>query len=172
MYTITLERLGIKCCVYYDIPHIYLFSELRSISYEIVEKIYLIEIIRWQLVCSFPIPVYPQTWNENKGDKFGRVGFTRGDFTHPMEFTEEYHDFVEKHVLGQTIPANLSGEDDIKKAVSIIMSNPNVAPYISKNLIMRLTKSNPSPAYIQRITTVFNETNGSLAAVTKAILLD
>ena len=52
------------------------------------------------------------------------------------------------------------------------MSNPNVAPYISKNLIMRLTKSNPSPAYIQRITTVFNETNGSLAAVTKAILLD
>jgi uncharacterized protein (DUF1800 family) len=110
--------------------------------------------------------------NVNRGDRFGRVGFTRGDFTHPMEFTAKYHDFGEKQVLGQSIPANLSGEEDIKKAVSIIMSNANVAPYISKNLIMRLAKSNPSPEYIKRVATVFNTTKGNLAEVTKAILLD
>jgi len=110
--------------------------------------------------------------NVNRGDGFGRVGFTRGDFTHPMEFTAKYHDFGQKQVLGQNIPANLTGEEDIKKAVSIIMSNTNVAPYISKNLIMRLAKSNPSPEYIKRVATVFNTTKGNLAEVTKAILLD
>ena len=108
----------------------------------------------------------------NKGDRFGVVGFRRGDFTHPMEFTAEYHDFSKKSVLGKTIPANLSGEEDIKKAISIIMSNPNVAPYISKNLIMRLAKSNPSPEYIKRVATVFNATKGNLAEVIKAIFLD
>jgi len=58
--------------------------------------------------------------DDNRWDKFGVVGFTRGDFTHPMEFTEEYHDFGEKHVLGQTIPANLSGEEDIKKQLVLL----------------------------------------------------
>jgi len=38
----------------------------------------------------------------NHGDRFGRVGFTRGDFTHPLEFTEKYHDFGEKKLLGET----------------------------------------------------------------------
>ncbi len=109
---------------------------------------------------------------KNRDDRFGRVGFTRGDFTHPLEFTQEYHDFGEKKLLGETIPANLSGEDDIKMAVNIIMNNPNIAPYISKNLIMRLTKSNPSPDYVERVATVFNSTHGDLKAVIKAIFLD
>jgi len=108
----------------------------------------------------------------NRGDRFGVVGFTRGDFTHPLEFTQEYHDFGEKRVLGQTIPAELSGEDDIKRAIDIILSNSNVAPYISKNLIMRLTKSNPSPDYIKRVATVFNSSRGDLKAVIKALFLD
>jgi len=52
------------------------------------------------------------------------------------------------------------------------MNNPNVAPYISKNLIMRLTKSNPSPDYVARVATVFKETRGDLKEVVKAIFLD
>ena len=111
-------------------------------------------------------------WDIQRNRWFGDVGFTVGDLTHPIEFTEEYHDFGEKSVLGEKISAGLSGEDDIKKAIDIIMSNANVAPFISKNLIMRLTKSNPTPAYIARVATVFNSTNGDLKAVTKAILLD
>jgi uncharacterized protein (DUF1800 family) len=110
--------------------------------------------------------------DDNIWDSFGAVGFTRGDFTHPVEFHPKYHDFGEKKVLGETIPADLSGEDDIKKAIDIIMNNPNVAPFISKNLIMRLTKSNPSPDYVARVATVFNNSNGDLKKVIKAILLD
>ena len=111
-------------------------------------------------------------WDIKRNSRFGLVGFTRGDLTHPIEFTEKYHDFGEKKVLGETIPANLSGEEDIKKAIDIIMNNPNVAPFISKNLIIRLTKSNPSPKYIGRVATVFKDSGGDLKEVVKAILLD
>ncbi len=108
----------------------------------------------------------------NSGDKFGRVGFRRGDFTHPLEFTSIYHDDKKKVILGQSIEAGLSGDEDIKRAIDIITSDTNVAPYISKNLILRLTKSNPSPAYIKRVATVFKESGGDLKAVVKAIFLD
>ena len=111
-------------------------------------------------------------WDLKRNWRYGLVGFTRGDLTHPVEFTPQYHDDGEKELLGESIPAGLSGEDDIKAALDIIMHNPNVAPYISKHLIMRLTKSNPSPSYITRVATRFNNSNGDLKEVVKAILLD
>jgi len=111
-------------------------------------------------------------WDLKRNRRFGQIGFRRGDLTHPMEFTQEYHDFKSKKVLGETIPANLSGEEDIKQAVNIIMRNSNVAPFISKNLIMRLTKSNPTSNYITRVASTFNATNGDLKSVVKAIFLD
>ncbi len=130
-----------------------------------------------------PTPTYTQEdvnqlsrvftgWDLKRNPRFGLVGFKRGDYTHPLEFTASYHDSGEKKVLGQTIPAGLSGKEDIQRAVSIIMSQNSVAPYISKNLIMRLVKSNPSPSYIARVASVFNSTRGDLKAVVKAIFLD
>ena len=111
-------------------------------------------------------------WDIKRNPWFGLVGFLRGDLTHPVEFTEKYHDSGEKKILGATIPAGLSGEDDIKQAVDIIFAQDSVAPYISKNLIMRLTKSNPSPEYVRRVATVFRESAGDLKKTVKAILLD
>src|SRR5581483_3278955 len=49
---------------------------------------------------------------------------------------------------------------------------PNVAPFISKQLIQHLVKSNPTPAYVQRVATVFTQTQGDMKAVITAILLD
>ena len=111
-------------------------------------------------------------WDLKRNRRFGQIGFKRGDLTHPMEFTEEYHDFRSKKLLGETISANLSGEEDIKQAIDIIMKNPNVAPFISKNLILRLAKSNPTPNYVARVANIFNATNGDLKSVVKAIFLD
>ncbi len=111
-------------------------------------------------------------WDLKRNNRYGLVGFRRGDLTHKVEFSEEYHDFEAKQVLGSTIPAGLNGEEDIKTAVDIIFSQPSVAPYISKNLIMRLTKSNPSPEYIQRVAIVFRDSEGDLKKTVKAILLD
>ncbi len=56
------------------------------------------------------------------------------------------------------------------------MSHPNVGPFISKQLIQHLVTSNPSPAYVARITAVFNDNGsgvrGDLKAVVNAILMD
>ena len=78
--------------------------------------------------------------------------------------------------LGSTVPAGLSGADALKAALDIIYAHPNVAPFISSQLIQRLVTSNPSPAYVSRIATVFNNdgkgVKGNLKAVVRAILLD
>jgi uncharacterized protein (DUF1800 family)/predicted protein tyrosine phosphatase len=115
-------------------------------------------------------------WDIKRNPKYGKIGFTRGDLTHPCEFTQEYHDFDKKLVLGKTIPAGLSGKEDIEALVDILMKHQNIAPFISKILIQRLAKSNPSPDYVQRVAEVFNDNGdgikGDLKAVIKAIFTD
>jgi hypothetical protein len=52
---------------------------------------------------------------------------------------------------------------------------PNVAPFICRQLIQRLVTSNPSPAYLRAVSLVFNNNGGGvrgdLRAVVRAILL-
>lgn len=54
--------------------------------------------------------------------------------------------------------------------------HPNVPPFMSRQLIQRLTTSNPSPGYIDRVAATFEDNGsgvrGDLGAVVKAILLD
>jgi uncharacterized protein (DUF1800 family) len=57
-----------------------------------------------------------------------------------------------------------------------MFNHPNNAPFISKQLIQRLVTSNPSPAYVQRVTSVYINNGkgirGDLGAVYSAILQD
>jgi hypothetical protein len=103
---------------------------------------------------------------------FGYIAPRQGDYLHNLECVSKYHDYREKHILGKTIPSDLNCIDDIKYAISILNSNPNIAPFISKKLIKRLVKSNPSKEYVKRVATVFRDTNGNLKKVVRAILLD
>lgn len=61
-------------------------------------------------------------------------------------------------------------------ALDILFNHENVGPFISRTLIQRLIKSNPSPNYIERISGIFNDngqgTRGDLKAVVNAILMD
>lgn len=88
------------------------------------------------------------------------------------------HEAGIKTFLGKTIPARSveQGELDIKDGLDIIFNHPNVGPFIARRLIQRLVTSNPSPAYIQRVATIFNNNGsgvrGDLKAVVRAILLD
>jgi len=95
----------------------------------------------------------------------------------PMIMFEEFHSKGEKNILpGVTIPAGQPGMEDINQTLDILFNHPNVAPFISKRLIQHLIKSNPSPAFVNRISTVFNNNGngvrGDFKAVVKAILLD
>ncbi len=78
-----------------------------------------------------------------------------------------------KTVLGgATIPANQTCAQDVADEIAIIASHQNVAPFISRQLIQRFVSSNPSPAYIQRVASVFDTPGNDLGDVIKAILTD
>lgn len=95
----------------------------------------------------------------------------------PMQAFENKHDTDQKVLFGnQVIPAGQSAYDDLSAAMDILFNHPNVAPFISKQLIQRLVTSNPTPGYVERVANVFNNNGqgerGDLGAVVRAILLD
>ena len=79
-----------------------------------------------------------------------------------------------KTFLGLTIPAGTDATSALTQALDKIFSHPNTAPFFSRQLIQRLVTSNPSPAYVARVATVFNNSAdpGNLRAVISAVLLD
>ncbi|MEM9364799.1 MAG: DUF1800 family protein [Planctomycetota bacterium] len=105
-------------------------------------------------------------WNQN-----------RANLHEPMIIYDEIHDFGPKTLLnGQTLQADADGKTDIQNGLDNLYSHPNVAPFISRLLIQRLVRSNPSRYYLARVSRVFNNNGqgvkGDMKAVVKAILTD
>ena len=95
----------------------------------------------------------------------------------PLKMYDNFHSQGEKKLLNGTIvPAGQTGMQDIDAAIDNLFNHPNVGPFIGKQLIQRLVKSNPSPAYVSRVTEAFNGNDntprGDMKAVLRAILLD
>jgi uncharacterized protein (DUF1800 family) len=90
--------------------------------------------------------------------------------------TTNYHDVGAKSVMGYSQPAGTRAEADVRWAVQLAANHPNTGVYIGRQLIQQLVTSNPSPAYVNRITAVWNNNGqgvrGDLRAVVRAILLD
>ena len=110
------------------------------------------------------------------------VGGTVPNYRDPMvlhkdsQGREDYHDRGPKTLLnGVQLPGGQPADQELNAAIDNIADHPNVAPFISKQLIQHLVTSNPSPAYVQRIANVFvaNRTSATqLFEVVRAILLD
>jgi uncharacterized protein (DUF1800 family) len=96
----------------------------------------------------------------------------------PMQPYPQYHSVSEKDFLGTVVAAQQVPDPalSLNTALNAIAAHPNVAPFISRQLIQRLVTSNPSPDYVARVAAVFandgNGVRGNLGAVVKAILLD
>ena len=95
----------------------------------------------------------------------------------PMQLWPAFHDSGSKTLLnGVVVPAGQGGTADLRTALDNIFEHSNVAPFIAIRLIQRLVTSNPSPAYVARVASVFENNGagvrGDLGAVVKAILLD
>ena len=132
-----------------------------------------------------PIPTYDQDvikgfahvftgWHFADKPSWAQQGINLFD---PMKSFEDFHDTGEKRLLdGETIPSGGTATSDLEAALDNIFNHPNVGPFISKQLIQRLVTSNPSPDYINRVATVFNDNGngvrGDLKAVVEAILVD
>ncbi|HJZ75941.1 MAG TPA: DUF1800 family protein [Vicinamibacterales bacterium] len=128
-----------------------------------------------------PIPTYDQTTVNNLARVFTGWRFAPGapgipNYIDPMVVNEAQHDVGEKMLLnGAVLPAGQNTAKDLGDAIDNIVNDSNVGPFISKLLIQHLVTSNPTPAYVARIASVFNgggAARGDLRAVVKAILLD
>ena len=98
------------------------------------------------------------------------------DMSTPMVAFENEHDTTAKHLLnGFTTASGRTTLQDLDSAIDNIFNHPNVAPFICRLLIQRFTTSNPSFAYIESVSEVFEDNGsgqrGDLKAVIKAILL-
>jgi uncharacterized protein (DUF1800 family) len=95
----------------------------------------------------------------------------------PMMNIASHHSTGDKYILdGVVIPAGQSAEQDLGMTLDTIFNHPNVGPFVCRQLIQRLVTSNPSPGYIYRVASVFNDNGqgvrGDLRAVVRAILMD
>ncbi len=101
----------------------------------------------------------------------------RHDPTLPMQMYQEHHDLGQKVMLdGTVIPPNQPGMEDIRQALDVLFNHPNVGPFMAIRLIQNFVKSNPTPEYINRVASVFNNNGrgvrGDMKAVIEAILID
>jgi len=108
----------------------------------------------------------------------------------PMVPFESNHNATAKTLLpvggsAVTLPAGQSAENDLSGALDNIFAQPSLPPFVCKQLIQHLVTSNPSTAYVKRITDVFisgsfsgggvtigSGQRGDMQAVIAAILLD
>ena len=98
-------------------------------------------------------------------------------WTEPMRMYPEFHEPGPKYLLrGRFVPPGQTAMQDIQSAIDNLFEHPNVGPFVARRLIQRLVTSNPSPAYIERVSGAFNDNGaglrGDMQAVIRAILLD
>ena len=108
----------------------------------------------------------------------------------PLMGYTAYHSQLSKTFLGVSFPAYSAwvppaGETKsvgayqvagLRFALDTLANHPNTPPFIARRLIQRFVKSNPSPAYIERVAKVFvddgTKVRGNLTAVIAAVLSD
>ncbi len=93
----------------------------------------------------------------------------------PMVGYPQFHSTAAKSFLGYTVPAQTTADPEASLAAALdqlATVHPNVGPFIGKQLIQRLVTSNPSPAYVQRVTQAFEASGRNMGAMVRAILLD
>jgi uncharacterized protein (DUF1800 family) len=149
-----------------------------------------------------PLPTYTQTnvneftrvftgWNFQAAFQNGVTNYRDQMLPRGVNGT---HDTGSKTLFnGVNIPACSSpngaanaacAQSDLTAGLDNIFNHSNVGPFVSRQLIQHLVTSNPSPAYVQRVASVFNSdcnglypespcgARGNLKAVVRNILLD
>ncbi|ATB42291.1 hypothetical protein CYFUS_007769 [Cystobacter fuscus] len=99
------------------------------------------------------------------------------DYTQPMVGCDVNHDSSAQTLLRGVVTTTGAGATaHLKEALDNIFADPNLPPFICKQLIQHLVTSNPSPAYVSRVVAVFKNNGsgvrGDMSAVVRKILED
>ena len=135
-----------------------------------------------------PIPAYDQSTVEGFAHVFtgwtypvlaGQLPRTHNpkNFLGDMAAVASNHDTGAKQLLDDAIaPAGLAMDADLAGAIRNVFLNPNIAPFVSRQLIQKLVTGDPSPQYVARVATVFVDNGhgvrGDMKSVVRAILTD
>jgi Protein of unknown function (DUF1800) len=103
----------------------------------------------------------------------------------PMVPCDAYHDVAAKTILGVTLNAGQSTQQDLKGALDTIFMHKNLPPFVARRMIQHLVTSNPSPLYVTNVANAFktgaftskgvtfgDSTRGNMQALIAAVLLD
>lgn len=125
----------------------------------------------------------PSTSDRTRSRFFGWTSDPDRDWR-PMQVYNRYasntdfHSVSAKSFLGTTIAAQGTPdpEGDLRVALDRLFNHPNVGPFFGRQLIQRLVTSNPSAAYVGRVSAAFanngSGVRGDMKAVLSAVLLD
>jgi uncharacterized protein (DUF1800 family) len=86
-----------------------------------------------------------------------------------FEFNPARHDFGAKTLLGHPITARGFGE--VEDAVSLIVSQPACARFISRELAIYFVADNPPSALVERMAQTFMRTDGDIGAVLHSLFM-
>jgi len=99
-----------------------------------------------------------------------------------MVKVDQYHDTKERQLLGGVkLASGHTADTALETVLDSVMNHPNTPPFIGKQLIQQLVSSNPSSAYVGRVSAAFaagsykgfgTGKRGDLAATVAAVLLD
>jgi uncharacterized protein (DUF1800 family) len=96
--------------------------------------------------------------------------------TKPMSLNASRHSTLASTFLGANVTAGATGAQALKIALDTLFNHPNVGPFFGRQMIQRFVTSNPSPEYVARVASAFNNNGagvrGDLKAVWTAIFLD
>ncbi len=114
------------------------------------------------------------------GWSYGTGG--NANFVSPMAVNPSNHATGEKLLLENAVlPANASPtaatcDAELQASHDVIFHHPNAGPFICRQLIQRMVTANPSPGYLYRCASAFDDNGsgvrGDMKAVMRAILLD
>ncbi len=135
-----------------------------------------------QLTGTSPVETYTQDDVSGLARVFTGFTFDSTDSTtpdrlrRPMTQVAADHETGASTFLGTTVPAGTDGFGALKITLDAIFAHQNIAPFVSKQLIQRLVTSNPSAAYVGRVSAAFanngSGVRGDMKAVIRAILMD
>jgi uncharacterized protein (DUF1800 family) len=99
------------------------------------------------------------------------------DYFYKMKVWDEEHEPGPKSIInGVELDGTQTGEEEVQAALDALMEHPSLPPFLSRLLIQRFTSSNPSPAYLARVSRIWGDDSSGelsdLGEVIKAILLD
>ncbi len=142
-----------------------------------------------------PLPTYTQDHIREYAQVFTGLGYNGSGgatgsggfdgtvrFQFPMTMVNGAHDTSSKVLLHATVPALAASPTraaciaDVNTALTGLTNQTENPPYISRLLIQRFVKSNPSRSYINRVVQIYKNNGsavrGDLKAVVRAILTD